>query len=186
MKLTPTQLKQRLKKIKLLINDVDGVLTDGGVYLNDNGMEGKRFNVLDGAGCALARLGGLQTAWVTARQSKLLARRAQECRISFLLQNQKKKLPALQQLLTQTGLATNEAAYIGDDLVDVPVMEQVGIAIAVPNAIAEVKRAAHFITKRPGGYGAVREVIELILKAQHQWQSAVHRFQGRDETTTQK
>ncbi len=181
MLLTRPALNKKLKKIAMLVNDVDGVLTDGGVYLLDNGVEGKRFSVLDGAGCGLAQRVGLKTAWVTARESALLRQRAQECKVTYVLQGQKQKLGALALLLKKSRLTPDQVAYIGDDLVDLPVMEQVGLAIAVPNAVEEVRQAAHYITAKAGGQGAVREVIELILKTQQRWAEAVYFFQARHE-----
>lgn len=176
-----TIVTKRLKKIKMVINDVDGVLTDGGVYLDNNGIESKRFSVLDGAGCALADMVGLKTAWVTARKSKLVALRAKECKVTWVLQGQKRKLPALEQLLKKSGCTAEEVVYIGDDIVDIPVMKKVGLAVAVPNASEDTLQAAHYITKRSGGEGAVREIIELILRAQGLWQKTVAAYQGKHE-----
>ncbi len=181
MPLTKAALIKKLKQIAMLVNDVDGVLTDGGVYLFENGVEGKRFSVLDGAGCGLAQRGGLETAWVTARKSTLLEQRAKECKVTYVLQGRKQKLGALDLLLKKARLTAGQVAYIGDDLVDLPVMEKVGLAIAVPNAVAEVRQAAHYITAKAGGQGAVREVIEMILKTQGRWDQAVYFFQARHE-----
>ena len=169
-------LGARAKKIRVLIMDVDGVLTDGRIWLlsrrDGTASEIKGFSAYDGAGLKLARAAGLRTGLITGRESTAVSQRARECEIEFVYQHQATKLGALEEILQATGADADEAAYVGDDLPDIPVMQRVGLAVAVANAVPEVKRAAHFITKRSGGEGAVREAIELIVKAQGKWAAA--------------
>ena len=166
----------RAKKIRVLLMDVDGVLTDGRIWLlsrrDGTASEIKGFSAYDGAGLKLARAAGLRTGIITGRESSAVAQRARECEIEFVYQHRATKLGALEEILQATGVSPQEIAYVGDDLPDLPVMQRVGLAAAVANAVPEVKRAAHFLTKRSGGEGAVREVIELIVKAQGKWAEA--------------
>ncbi|QUW04739.1 HAD hydrolase family protein [Chloracidobacterium validum] len=149
--------------------DCDGVLTEGFICLLPDGTEFKAFNSQDGHGLKLARRAGLRTGVITGRRSTALEQRARETGIEFLCQAASDKVSYLAELLATHGLAGEAVAFIGDDLPDVPVMQRVGLAVAVANAVPEVKQAAHYVTERPGGRGAVREVIELILKAQNKW-----------------
>jgi 3-deoxy-D-manno-octulosonate 8-phosphate phosphatase (KDO 8-P phosphatase) len=169
-------LVARAKKIRVLLMDVDGVLTDGRIWLlshrDGTASEIKGFSAYDGAGLKLARAAGLRTGLITGRESSAVSQRARECEIEFVYQHRATKLGALEEILQATGANPQEVAYVGDDLPDLPVMERVGLAAAVANAVPEVKRAAHFLTKRSGGEGAVREVIELIVKAQGKWTEA--------------
>jgi 3-deoxy-D-manno-octulosonate 8-phosphate phosphatase (KDO 8-P phosphatase) len=174
-KLAPT-LNSRAKKIRVLLMDVDGVLTDGRIWLlsrrDGTASEIKGFSAYDGAGLKLARAAGLRTGLITGRESTAVAQRARECEIEFVYQHRATKLGALEEILQATGANDEEVTYVGDDLPDLPVMQRVGLAVAVANAVPEVLRAAHFVTKRSGGEGAVREVIELIVKAQGKWAAA--------------
>jgi 3-deoxy-D-manno-octulosonate 8-phosphate phosphatase (KDO 8-P phosphatase) len=169
-------LISRAKKIRILLMDVDGVLTDGRIWLlsrrDGSASEIKGFSAYDGAGLKLARAAGLRTGLITGRESSAVAQRARECEIEFVYQHRATKLGALEEILQATGASAEEVAYVGDDLPDVPVLKRVGLAAAVANAVPEVKRAAHFVTSRSGGEGAVREVIELIVKAQGKWAAA--------------
>jgi 3-deoxy-D-manno-octulosonate 8-phosphate phosphatase (KDO 8-P phosphatase) len=169
-------LNSRAKKIRVLLMDVDGVLTDGRIWLlsrrDGSASEIKGFSAYDGAGLKLARAAGLRTGLITGRESSAVSQRARECEIEFVYQGRATKLGALEEILQTTGASANEVAYVGDDLPDIPVLERVGFAAAVANAVPEVKRAAHFVTSRSGGEGAVREVIELIVKAQGKWAAA--------------
>ena len=153
--------------------DVDGVLTDGRVYLQEfpdgEALELKAFHSQDGAGMKLARLGGLRTGVISGRDSAALTRRARENGIEFVYQGRDEKLPAYEEILRSAEASDEEVAYIGDDLPDLPVLQRVGFAIAVANAVREVKDSAHFVTEKHGGEGAVREAIEFILKAQRKW-----------------
>jgi 3-deoxy-D-manno-octulosonate 8-phosphate phosphatase (KDO 8-P phosphatase) len=161
------------KKIRVLLMDVDGVLTDGQVWLlsrkDGTASEIKGFSAYDGAGLKLARAAGLRTGLITGRESTAVTQRARECEIEFVYQGRAAKLPAYEEILRATGATDQEVAYVGDDLPDLPLLERAGLAVAVANAVPEVKRAAHFVTSRAGGEGAVREVIELIVKAQGKW-----------------
>ena len=173
----PKKVAQRAKHIRLLLLDVDGVLTDGRVRLQSfpdgSVAEMKVFHAWDGAGLKMAHAVGLQTGLITGRDSPAVARRARECAIEFVLQGQAEKLPAYKVLVERVGLTDAEVAYIGDDLPDLPLMRRVGLAVAVANAVPEVKKAAHYITERSGGEGAVREVVELVLKVQKKWPAAI-------------
>jgi 3-deoxy-D-manno-octulosonate 8-phosphate phosphatase (KDO 8-P phosphatase) len=166
----------RAKKIRVLLMDVDGVLTDGRIWLlsrrDGTASEIKGFSAYDGAGLKLARAAGIRTGLITGRESSAVAQRARECEIEFVYQHRATKLGALEEILQTTGASTDEVAYVGDDLPDLPVLQRVGLAVAVANAAPEVKRSAHFVTLRSGGEGAVREVIELIVKAQGKWAEA--------------
>jgi 3-deoxy-D-manno-octulosonate 8-phosphate phosphatase (KDO 8-P phosphatase) len=171
-KIAPS-LIARAKKIRVLLMDVDGVLTDGHIWLlsrrDGTASEIKGFSAYDGAGLKLARAAGLRTGVITGRESTALEQRARECEIEFVYQHRATKLGALEEILRITGADSGEVAYVGDDLPDIPVLQRVGLAVAVSNAVPEVKRAAHFVTSRAGGDGAIREVIELIVKAQGKW-----------------
>jgi len=175
-KKTAPSLYVRAKKIRVLIMDVDGVLTDGHIWLlsrrDGTASEIKGFSAYDGAGLKLARAAGFRTGIITGRESTAVAVRARECEVEFVYQGRATKIASFEEIVQITGAAENEVAYVGDDLPDIPVMQRVGLAVAVANAAPEVKRAAHFVTKRSGGDGAVREVIELIVKAQGKWEAA--------------
>ena len=167
----------RAKRIKLLLVDVDGVLTDGRILLHSlpdgTATESKAFSAYDGAGLKMAKAAGLRTGLITGRDSPATSRRARECEIEFVYQGAGVKLPAYEDALRRAGVKDAEVCYVGDDVPDLPVLARVGLAIAVANAVPEVKRAAHYVTRTRGGEGAVREVIELILKAQGKWQRAM-------------
>jgi 3-deoxy-D-manno-octulosonate 8-phosphate phosphatase (KDO 8-P phosphatase) len=168
-----SSLAARAKKIRILLMDVDGVLTDGHIWLlsrrDGTASEIKGFSAYDGAGLKLARAAGLRTGIITGRESAAVTQRARECEIEFVYQHRATKLAALEEILRTTGANSSEVAYVADDLPDLPVLQRVGLAVAVANAVPEVKRAAHFVTSRTGGDGALREVIELIVKAQGKW-----------------
>lgn len=153
------------KKIKLVICDVDGVLTDGKIIYDQEGVESKNFNVLDGLGLTLLRKCGIQTAIISARISKVVAHRAKDLQIDHVFTGAYPKITAYQNLLGQLQLKDSDVCFVGDDLPDLGVMRIVGLAVAVNNAVDEVKKIAHFTTRRTGGEGAVREVAEKILKA---------------------
>lgn len=159
--------------------DVDGVLTRGGVTLlsqpDGTALEIKEFDAHDGAGLTVAGIMGLRTGIITGRESAALTRRAHEMKIEFVYQKRAEKIPAYEEILQRSGVTEEAVAYVGDDLPDIPVMARVGLAVAVNDAAVEVKRAAHYVAARRGGYRAVREVVELILKAQGKWQEAIRR-----------
>lgn len=166
----------KAKSIKLILMDCDGVLTDGQIILLPDGEEIKNFYVLDGQGISLAKEANLKIGIISGRRSKVLTRRSEELKIDFLLDKIHNKLAAYKTLITELNLDKSQVAFIGDDLPDLPVMQQVGLAIAVKNAVTEVKTIAHLVTKRKGGKGAVREAIEFILKAQESWDSLIAQY----------
>ncbi len=170
-------LLARAKKIRVLLMDVDGVLTDGRVWLaswpDGTAHEIKGFDAYDGQGLMLARTMGLRTGVITGRDSAAMTRRAKELGLEFVYQGQAAKVAAFEEILAKSGARAEEVCYMADDLPDLPVLRRVGLAVAVANASAEVKKAAHYVTKHNGGAGAVREVVELILKAQGKWAQAI-------------
>ena len=163
-------LATRLKRIKILLCDVDGVLTDGTVFIGGAG-EAKPFNIQDGLGLVLLRRAGLKTGWVSARPSAATALRARELKIDFLVQQKDRlsKVAAVENILARANLNWNEVCFLGDDIVDLGPLRRAGVAVAVANAVREAKAAAQVVTRAAGGKGAVREVVELILKAQGKW-----------------
>ncbi|WP_137936660.1 3-deoxy-manno-octulosonate-8-phosphatase KdsC [Chitinivorax sp. B] len=156
----------RAVSIRLMIFDVDGVLTDGKLYLSDSGEEIKAFNTLDGHGMKMLRLSGVELAIITGRTSNLVALRARNLGITHLYQGVENKLDAFHDLLGKLGLQAEQTAYMGDDVIDLPVMRRSGLAFTVPAAPTFVKRHAHYVTENKGGEGAVREVCELLMQAQ--------------------
>jgi len=169
----PRAVAARARKIRLLLMDVDGVLTAGQVYLlplaDGTAVEMKAFHSQDGAGLKLAREAGLRTGVISGRQSAAMTRRAEEVGMEFVFQGRGEKLGAYEEILRIAGVRDSEVAYIGDDLPDLPILQRAGLAIAVANAVDEVRRAAHHVTRRSGGDAGVREAIEGILKAQGKW-----------------
>ncbi len=175
----------RARKIKLLLFDVDGVLTDGKLFFpplpgaQQAGMvEVKGFHSHDGAGISLARLGGIKTGIITKRTSETVALRARDLKLEHVHQGVDDKRTCFEQIIQQEGLKPEEAAFVGDDIIDLPAMRAGGLAIAVNNARAEVKREAHYITPHAGGDGALRDAIEFILKAQGKWKKVVEAYIG--------
>jgi len=165
-----------LQKISLLALDVDGVLTDGTLIINADGSESKFFNSLDGHGIRMWQRAGLKVALISGRTSLPTERRAEQLQIEYVFQDCHDKLPAVEKLAGQLGLSAANIAYVGDDLTDVPAMRYAGFAVAVANAVDEVKECADYVTTRPGGSGAVREVIEYILKNSGRWQELMKRY----------
>lgn len=159
-------LQQRLFAIRMVIFDVDGVLTDGRLVLGDDGQEYKAFNSKDGHGMRMLADSGVDLAILTGRRSQVVERRAADLGIEHVIQGRRDKLPAFEELLETTGLPPEAVAYVGDDVVDLPVMRRVGLAVAVADASPLIHEHAHWITTNPGGRGAAREVCELILRAQ--------------------
>ena len=174
--MTAPDLQQRIQKIKLVIVDIDGVLTDGRIVLGDYGDELKFFDVQDGFGLVMLRRAGLSTVIMSGKKSKINHRRAKELMVNKILQNVFDKLKAFEKLLKQFKVEPEEVCYIGDDLIDLPVMKRVGLAAAVLNAVDEVKAAAHYVTKKYGGRGAVREVVDLLLKGQERWTEVTEKY----------
>jgi 3-deoxy-D-manno-octulosonate 8-phosphate phosphatase (KDO 8-P phosphatase) len=166
-------LKKRAAQVKLLLMDVDGTMTDGSVTLlsqtDGTALEIKTFDAHDGQGLTLAQTAGLRTGCITGRESAALLRRSQEMRMEFIYMKQPLKMPAYEDILRRAGETDSAVAYIGDDLPDIPIMRRAGLAIAVGDAVPEVKEAAHYTTKALAGRGAVREAVELVLKAKGIW-----------------
>lgn len=165
-----------LAKITLLALDVDGVLTDGTLAINGDGSETKFFNSLDGHGIKMWQRAGLKVALISGRASPPTERRAEQLKIEYVFQDCHDKLPVIEQLADQLGISRENMVFVGDDLTDMPVMRYVGFSVAVANAVDEVKKCADYVTTRPGGGGAVREVIEYILKSSGRWQELMKRY----------
>jgi 3-deoxy-D-manno-octulosonate 8-phosphate phosphatase (KDO 8-P phosphatase) len=162
-------LQQRCAGIELLVLDVDGVLTDGAIVYGTGGLEVKAFHVRDGSGLKLWHRAGKRTALLTGRRSPVVDVRAEELGVGLVLQGVGEKLPALAQVLEGAGVLPAAACFVGDDLPDLAPLRACGLAVAVADACAEVRAAAHYVTRAPGGRGAVREVIELVLRCQQLW-----------------
>ena len=163
-------------EIKLLVLDVDGVLTDGTITINADGSESKSFNSLDGHGMRMWQRAGLKIALLSGRTSEPTQHRAGQLKIEYVFQDCHDKLPVLKKLLEQLSLEPQQVAFIGDDVPDLPVLRYAGFAAAVANAVDEVKECADYVTNLPGGFGAVREVIEYILKKSGKWQELMERY----------
>ena len=175
-------LRKRAAQIEVLLMDVDGTMTDGGVTLlsqaGEIALEIKTFDAHDGQGLTLAHTAGLRTGCITGRESSALLRRAREMKMEFIYMKQPLKMPAYEEILRKTGASESSVAYVGDDLPDLPVMHRAGLAVAVGNAVPEVKRAAHYITKARAGRGAIRETVELILKSKGIWEAMIGKAQA--------
>ena len=168
LKISPA-LKKRAAQINIILMDVDGTMTDGGVTLlsqpDGSALEIKTFDAHDGQGLTLAHTAGLRTGCITGRESPALLRRAREMKMDFVYMKIALKMPAYEEILQKAGVPDSAVAFIGDDLPDIPLMRRVGLAVAVGDAVPEVKKVAHYTTKALAGRGAVREAIELILKS---------------------
>lgn len=170
-------IKQKASLIKLLALDVDGVLTDGKIIYDSQGVESKEFFVQDGLGLVALKKYGILLAIITGRQSPMVERRAKELGIDYVIQGQDDKLTALASLAYQLGLQINECAYMGDDLPDVRAIKYAGLGLSVPNGCFEAKTAADYVTKKSGGFGAVREVCEVILLSQGHYYNWIASFE---------
>lgn len=171
-------LAAKLKKIKMVILDVDGVLTDGSIVYTSKGEEIKSFDVQDGAGIKFAQKMGLNVVFLTGRDSKIVSDRAKELMVPEVHQKAADKKKVYASLLKKYDLKDEEVCCIGDDILDLGILRSAGIAVAVPNAVDEVKQVAHLVTRRGGGQGAVREVIDMILQAQGKWEELVRRYEN--------
>jgi len=167
------QLRARIDQVKAIFLDVDGILTDGSIYIGPDDLELKRFTVEDGVGTALARQARLPLALISGRNSEATTARARQMKIEDVYQGCMNKLEPLEMLLDKFGLGEHEVAYIGDGLIDLPVMERVGVPVSVPNAHPLVKNVAVYITERTGGQGVLREVVEWILAHQGRFDEVV-------------
>jgi len=180
MPLTTRQLYARARKIKLLLMDVDGVLTDGRFFFVPGAggrlVETKGFHSRDGLGFRIAHRAGLKTGFITGRQSPVIEYRAKELGVHYLKQNAREKLEPYQEVLREARLKDEEVCYMGDDIVDLPLLTRVGLAVGVADSHKLLPRYVHYLTKQPGGFGAVRETIEMILTAQGKWQAALDHY----------
>ncbi len=168
----PAELKARLAAIKLFLCDVDGILTDSSVFIGQN-EETKRFHIRDGLGLVMLRKEGIKVGWVSNRPSPATTKRADELQIDFLVQSKGNKVEAVESILAATGFKWEQTCYMGDDVVDLGVLKRAGVAATVADAIAEARNASHYVTRAKGGRGGVREVAELVLKAQNRWSRLV-------------
>jgi 3-deoxy-D-manno-octulosonate 8-phosphate phosphatase (KDO 8-P phosphatase) len=175
-RITPA-LKKRAAQIKLLLMDVDGTMTDGSVTLlsqpDGTALEIKTFDAHDGQGLTLAQTAGLRTGCITGRESAALLRRAHEMKMEFIYMKQPLKMPAYEEILRKAGVSDPAVAFVGDDLPDIPLLRRVGLAIAVGDAVPEVKEVAHYTTNALAGHGAIREAVELILRSQGVWKQMI-------------
>lgn len=169
------EIKERAKKIKLLLLDVDGVLTDGRIVLGSYGDEIKNFDVNDGLGVILLKRAGLKCVIITAKYSKSVKMRSKQLGIDKIYESHY-KIGSLKDVIRRFKVKEEEICFMGDDLIDIPVLKRAGLAVAVPNAIPEVKSIAHYTTEKSGGRGAVREMCEIILKAQDKWESVTRKY----------
>jgi 3-deoxy-D-manno-octulosonate 8-phosphate phosphatase (KDO 8-P phosphatase) len=169
-------LDQRCQPIELVLSDVDGVLTDGRVVVDNQGIETKRFHIRDGMGIALWQKAGYRFGMVTRRSSQVVKIRAVELNVQIVRQGADDKLAAAQEIIGELGLTLEQVCYVGDDLPDLGVVRAVGLGVAVADAAAELREVAHYVTTAPGGAGAVRETIEMILKAQRRWDDVIHSY----------
>ncbi len=169
-------LSEKAKRVKLLILDVDGVMTDGSIIYSSNGLETKAFNVKDGHGIKLFMKAGLEVAIITARNSKIVSRRASDLGVELLYQGATDKLKAFDEILELKSIEPDETAYLGDDVIDLPVLKRVGFSATVADGVDEVVSKADYVTALPGGRGAVRELVEVILKAQGLWDGLMMRY----------
>jgi 3-deoxy-D-manno-octulosonate 8-phosphate phosphatase (KDO 8-P phosphatase) len=169
-------IEPRAARIKLLLMDCDGVLTDGRLTLTGSDDEQKSFHTRDGHGLVLLHRAGLRSGIISGRTSSAVERRARDLGIAYVRQGSWDKIKDFEQLLIEAGAEASETAYIGDDVTDIPLMQRVEFAVAVADATEETRAAAHYVTKLPGGRGAVREVTEIILKAQGQWTELMRRY----------
>jgi len=172
-KLETDELVRRARRVKLLLMDCDGVMTDARIWLTPDGDERKAFHARDGQGISVWHRAGLQSGIISGRTSISVERRAHELKMKFVHQYAKNKIIAFEEIIAEAGVSAEESCYIGDDLGDIAVMRRVGLAVAVADGAEDTKAAAQYVTTLDGGKGAVREVIELILKAQDRWEELV-------------
>jgi 3-deoxy-D-manno-octulosonate 8-phosphate phosphatase (KDO 8-P phosphatase) len=171
-----SSVERRASRIKLLLMDCDGVLTDGRLWLLENGDEQKSFNTHDGLGLELLHRAGLKSGIITGRSSQAVARRAHELGVEFVRQGDENKVSAFDEILRLAAVDEDEVAFIGDDLTDIPLMQRSELSVAVADAVEEARLVAHYVTRAEGGRGAVREVVELILKSQGRWNDLVEKY----------
>ena len=172
-----TLKSSRIDKIRLLMLDVDGVLTDGRIIIDDSGQESKNFDVKDGHGLKLIMRYGIDVVLLTGRTSKVVIHRANDLGIREVYQGIKNKIEFFHKFISEKGVKLEEVAYVGDDVVDIPILKRVGFSIAVKDAVDEVKKKVDYITEKPGGRGAVREICDLILRGQGKWEEVARRYE---------
>lgn len=170
-------LREKLQLIKILIMDVDGVMTDGRIIINDDGRETKNFDVRDGHGIKLVQRYGIEVALLTGRQSEVVKHRANELGITEVHQKIFNKKEVFAEILQKNNLSSSQAAFIGDDIIDIPVLKEAGFSVAVADALDIVKKTADYVTKKKGGRGAVREVCEMLLQAQGRWPEIAAKYE---------
>jgi 3-deoxy-D-manno-octulosonate 8-phosphate phosphatase (KDO 8-P phosphatase) len=168
------KLEDRAARVKLVVFDVDGVLTDGGLWYGADGEVMKRFDVKDGHAMVLARLTGLPVALLTARTSRIVEARGAELKLAKVYQGRREKGPAFTELCAELNVAPQESAYMGDDVNDLPAMDQAGLSACPHDAAPEVKAHVHYVATKPGGHGCARELLELVLRATGRWEKALH------------
>lgn len=176
----PAALAERAARVRLLLFDVDGVLTDGRLFQGDDGQEYKAFHARDGHGIRMLQEAGVEVGVITGRTSQVVAHRVADLNIEHVYQGRREKLPAYRELADRLGLADQQIGFVGDDVVDLPIMLRVGLAVAVADAHPLVRRHAHWTTPAPGGQGAARDVCELLLHAQGHYDRAMRRYLAAD------
>ena len=172
------EVERRAAGVRLLLLDCDGVLTDGRVTLVEGGDEQKSFHTRDGHGLVLLHRAGLRSGIISGRSSGVVASRAADLGVAYVRQGALDKSKVFEELLAEAGVGPSEVAYVGDDVVDIPLMRRSGLAVAVADAAEDARACAQYVTRLPGGFGAVREVCELILKAQGRWDGLMQRYKG--------
>jgi 3-deoxy-D-manno-octulosonate 8-phosphate phosphatase (KDO 8-P phosphatase) len=170
------EIYKKIQPIKVVIFDIDAVLTDGRIIYGDYGDELKHYDVQDGFGMVLLTRAGLKTAIISAKKCRINSRRAKDLKVELLMQNAFDKQKALEKLVKKMKVQPSECCYIGDDLIDIPVFKRVGFAVAVNNARPEAKEYAHYVTEKSGGRGAVRELCDMILRAQGKWADVTKKY----------
>lgn len=170
------EVLDRASRIKLLVLDVDGVLTDGRIVLGNYGDELKFFDIHDGHGVVMLERVGIRTVIISGRKSRINVKRAKEMRVLKVYQNAHDKLKVFEKVLKRYRVSSEEVCYVGDDVIDLPALSRAGFSVAVHNAVEEVRKSAHYVTERSGGRGAVREVTDLLLKSQNRWDGLMERY----------
>ena len=174
--MTPVEIIEKAKRVKVLVVDIDGVMTDGRIIYSTYGEELKFFDVQDGFGITLLHRAGIKTVIITAKKSKIVKHRARDLKVTKAYQGFIDKATPFNDILKRFNVTPEEVCFMGDDLIDIPVLKHAGLAVAVPNAVEEVRSSAHYITAKIGGRGAVREICDLILKSQGKWELVTAKY----------
>ena len=175
-KTSAAELKRRLRRVRLFLCDVDGILTDTSLFVGGAG-EVKRFHIQDGLGLRLLQMSGIPVGWISHRMSPATTERAKELKVDFLHQDKTSKVEAVERIIRKQKVDWEAVCFMGDDIVDLGAIRRAGLAVTVPHGVAEIRRLAHYTTKREGGHGAVREVVEMILKAQNLWDDILVQYE---------